>query len=333
MLSPPIPADDHERVAVLRSLGVLDTPPEPVYDELTQLAAQVCGVPMALITLIDADRQWVKSKSGIGRLETKREFAFCAHAISEPEREVFVVPDTQRDARFADHPSVTGDPSIRFYAGAPLVTDDGWALGTLCVFDRVPRELTPEQVKALSTLRRHVVNTLELRRLVAQQNRLVAELESTRRELDLARRTPAASPEAFDAQFAARHPARVLIAEDNRVNQKVLVRMLARLGYRPVLAQDGRAAVTAVARERFDLVLMDIEMPELDGPSATREIRARGPAGHQPVIVAATAHAIASHRESYLAAGMDEYLTKPVRLEDLTTLFARLPELRRHRAA
>eukprot|EP01035_Chromulina_nebulosa_P063523 gene63523-86894_t len=186
MIAPPIPANDAERVATLRSLGVLDTPPEPDYDDLTKLAAQICDVPIALISLIDADRQWFKSKVGLSSPETSRRNSFCAHAIIEPRPELFIVPDAHLDARFSDNPLVLADPKIRFYAGAPLVTHDGWALGTLCVIDRKPRELTPEQLASLAILRRHVVNALELRRLVANQNLIITDLEEARRHLETA---------------------------------------------------------------------------------------------------------------------------------------------------
>ncbi len=133
----------------------------------------------------------------------------------------------------------------------------------------------------------------------------------------------------FDAHFAARHPARILVAEDNPVNQKVLGRMLEKLGYTPEFAADGRAALATLHRTEFDVVLMDIEMPEMDGPTATRNLRNEFPAARQPIIIAVTAHAIAGSRETYLSMGMDEILTKPIRLPDLTALLARLGELRR----
>ncbi|MBS0631814.1 MAG: response regulator [Verrucomicrobia bacterium] len=569
-MRPPIPDNDEARVAVLRSLGLLDTPPEPEFDELTRLAAHICGVPMSVISLIDTDRQWFKSKLGFDPTETHRDESFCAHVIARPGDDLLEVSDARKDPRFADNPAVTND-GIRFYAGAPLVTHDGWSLGTLCVFDRQPRHLTPEQQSALATLRRHVVNAIELRRLVEKQRRTITDLELTRRDLDQARRdaeaaalaksrflaamsheirtpmnavigmtallgstplnpeqhdaietirtsgellltvindildfskiesgkleleavpfdlksclastvdliapraidkqialrteiapgtpavivgditrlrqilinllsnavkftakgeivihvssaprfdgrlevtfrvtdtgigipadrlnrlfqefsqvdsstarqyggsglglviskrlaelhggrmwvestagrgssffftiaaTPAALPAGtngaapvaeFDANFAARHPARILVTDDNPVNLKVVSRMLEKLGYQPATATSGADALAALRTQPFDLVFMDIEMPTMDGPTATRQLRAELPAARQPAVVALTAHALASDRDSFLAAGMDAYLAKPLRLAELTELLARLPTLR-----
>ncbi len=571
MIPPPIPADDAARVSLLRSLGVLDTPPEPDYDELTHLAAQICDVPIALISLVDSDRQWFKSKLGLpaDTTETRREVSFCAHAIAEPT-ELFVVADAHLDPRFADNPSVLDDPNVRFYAGAPLVTQDGWALGTLCVIDRRPRELTPDQLAALRTLRRHVVNALELRRLVARQNTVIADLDATRRSLEEARRaaesaarakadflatmsheirTPmnavigftdllrgsplnpeqrenvdlihesgehlltlindildfskiesgrlelesapfdlpacirsavamllsraagknldlradlapdlpvllrgdatrirqilvnllsnavkftergavtvrasaapapgdrleitvavhdtgigipadrlgrvferyaqadtsttrrfggtglglaisrrlaelhggtlratselgrgsvfsfsfVAAPLAVDPAAAAplppppafrllaqQLPFRLLVAEDNPVNQKVIGRTLEKLGYTPVIVADGAAALAALHAGDFDLVLMDIEMPVLDGTAATRRLRAELPPARQPVVVAVTAHAVGEQRGDFLACGLDDYLAKPIRAAELSALLSRVPAL------
>ena len=143
----PVPTNEPERLQALRSSGILDSAPERSYDQLTELAAGVCRAPIAILSLIDSDRQWFKSKLGINLSETSRDIAFCSHAILD--RDVLVVPDAKADQRFADNPLVTSEPHIRFYAGAPLITPEGHALGTLCVLDYVPRQLSDQQRQAL----------------------------------------------------------------------------------------------------------------------------------------------------------------------------------------
>src|SRR5262245_17458544 len=177
----PWPENEGERLAALRGLGILDTPPELAYDELSDLAAYICQTPIALITLVDENRQWFKSRVGLPVTETPRAVAFCAHAILHPD--LLVVPDASADQRFANNPLVTAPPYIRFYAGAPLVTAEGHALGTLCVIDHKPRELTVEQARALRALSHQVVAQLRLRGQLAEQIRINAEREHVEMEL------------------------------------------------------------------------------------------------------------------------------------------------------
>ena len=158
--------DEAQRLKALHHYRILDTDPEQAFDDLTLLASQVCGTPIALISLVDEDRQWFKSRIGVPELETARSVSFCAHAIQQPG--LFIVSDASTDARFRDNPLVQGDPHIRFYAGAPLVTREGDALGTLCVIDRRPRALTEDQKQALAALQRQVQAQLELRRNLAE---------------------------------------------------------------------------------------------------------------------------------------------------------------------
>jgi GAF domain-containing protein len=207
-MTAPIPQNEKKRLKVLWQYEVLDTVPEEVFDDLTELAARICEAPIALISLVDEKRQWFKSKVGVTVSETSRDLSFCAYAITQSD--LFIVPDATQDKRFANNPLVTSDPKIRFYAGAPLITPDGHALGTLCVIDKVPRELRLEQKEALRILAHHVVSQLELRRRscelvdVRGENvrykgdleKVRAELAAARRELAQRKAKPAAAPRA-----------------------------------------------------------------------------------------------------------------------------------------
>lgn len=161
----PAQASELRRWLTLQESAVLDTEPEAVYDDLTALAATICGTPISLISLVDADRQWFKSNRGLGIRETPRALAFCAHAINTPEQ-VMQVEDARQDPRFATNPLVTDDPSIRFYAGAPILSREGLALGTLCVIDRKPGQLTEAQHQALLALARVASQLLDNRRKI-----------------------------------------------------------------------------------------------------------------------------------------------------------------------
>jgi GAF domain-containing protein len=192
-MTAPVPENEKKRLKVLWQYEVLDTVPEEVFDDLTELAARICEAPIALISLVDEKRQWFKAKVGVSLSETSRDISFCAYAITQSD--LFIVPDATQDKRFANNPMVTSEPKIRFYAGAPLITPDGHALGTLCVIDKVPRELRPDQKQALRILARHVVSQLELRRRsrelsdVRRDNaRCKGDLEKVRAELAAARR-------------------------------------------------------------------------------------------------------------------------------------------------
>lgn len=161
MKSADIPIDESARLAALKRYELLDTHPEQSFDDLALLASTICDTPIALISLIDVDRQWFKARVGLDATETHRDLAFCAHAIHGDK--VFVVEDTALDDRFADNPLVSNDPKIRFYMGAPLITHDGFALGTLCVIDKIPRKLSVEKTESLEALARLAVDQFELR--------------------------------------------------------------------------------------------------------------------------------------------------------------------------
>ena len=156
------PMNEEARLDALYQCKILDTSPEEQFDNITQLASRICETPIALINLIDRDRQWFKSKVGIDLSEVSRDVGLCPHAILE--RGPFIVRDASQDARFTNNPMVTSYPYVRFYAGVPLVTSSGHALGTLCVIDQTPRQLGRERLEALKFLVRQVVSLLESRR-------------------------------------------------------------------------------------------------------------------------------------------------------------------------
>jgi GAF domain-containing protein len=157
------PKQEAARLEALRQYNILDTPPEQAYDDFTLLASFICQVPIALISLVDAERQWFKSKVGLEVNQTARNISFCGHTILSEQ--TLVVKDTLHDERFFDNPLVTSAPGIRFYAGAPLITPAGHTLGSLCVIGRKPRDLSESQKTALEALARQVVAQLELRRV------------------------------------------------------------------------------------------------------------------------------------------------------------------------
>ncbi|HEY0532487.1 MAG TPA: GAF domain-containing sensor histidine kinase [Actinoplanes sp.] len=180
-----LPDNETERLAALYALDILDSPAEQDFDDIVKLASNVCGSPMSLVSLLDSDRQWFKARIGTDLTETDRDISFCAHAVLG--RDLLVVPDATKDVRFADNPLVDQEGGIRFYAGAPLVTTDGYALGTLCVMDREPRRLEIEQLQALRALARQVTSQIELRRhAIALANTTARLQELERRKDDLA---------------------------------------------------------------------------------------------------------------------------------------------------
>ena len=183
MITPAIPANEQERLQALKEYSILDTMPEQDFEDITKIASEICQTPISLITLIDSDRQWFKSSRGIDGTETPREHAFCAHAINKPE-ETFTVNDSRKDARFSNNPYVTGDPNVVFYTGVPLVNSDGYALGTICVLDHIPRELTAVQLESLRALSNQIVKLMELRKANIQLEEARLEIENRNSELE-----------------------------------------------------------------------------------------------------------------------------------------------------
>ncbi len=176
------PEDERERLEALRHFKVLDTDPEEAFDDITRLASYICQTPSALISFVDADRQWFKARVGFEPQESSRDVSFCAHAILQPGPTV--VRDTLDDERFRDNPYVLSAPYIRFYAGAPLVSTEGFKLGTLCVLDSVPRILFPDQAAALQLLGKQVMALLDLRRAVAYMESALGEKRARVEELE-----------------------------------------------------------------------------------------------------------------------------------------------------
>ena len=179
----PKPANKSQRLAALRSLNILDTAPEIARDEIAELAAQICGCPVGYISFIDDHRRWLKAKYGLplNMFEAPRETAVCSTTICGTE--MLVVRDMTQDRRFDRCPMVVGDPHCRFYCGMPLITDEGYALGALCVMDFEPRQLSFEQMKSLRRLSRQVMTQLELRRQLIEHDQTIKELDQARIEV------------------------------------------------------------------------------------------------------------------------------------------------------
>ncbi|ATB43854.1 sensor histidine kinase [Cystobacter fuscus] len=182
----PLPGNEQERLAALRSYAVLDTEPELSFDDVTHLASRICDTPVALVVLVDEVRQWFKSRVGTALEGISREHGFCSYTILQSDP--FIIQDATADARFRDNPLVTAPSGFRFYAAAPLINPQGLALGTVCVFDHIPRQLTPEQTRSLEALARQVVSLLELRRMNSEQRRLIDELRTSQERIDILQR-------------------------------------------------------------------------------------------------------------------------------------------------
>lgn len=180
MRSPPVPVDEAERLACVMSLKILDTPAEERYDRITRLARRVFGVPIAIVTILDAERQWFKSVQGLDRCQTGRNISFCGHAILHPQ--AMVINDTLKDERFFDNPLVTGEPHIRFYAGQPIAGPGGHMVGVICIIDQKPRDFSGEDVLLLGDLGRIVEQEIVSCRMSDTQLALVEKLNDVRLE-------------------------------------------------------------------------------------------------------------------------------------------------------
>lgn len=184
MIKPAIPHNEEERLSELYSFSILDTLSERDFNNLTMIASEICNTPISLVSLIDNKRQWFKSHHGLDATETPKEYAFCAHAINQPS-EIFIIPDSRLDDRFHDNPLVTDDPNVIFYAGVPLVSENGFPLGTLCVIDNEPKELNETQITSLIALRDQVMSLMTLRKNKRSLEDAQLELEERNQELEL----------------------------------------------------------------------------------------------------------------------------------------------------
>ena len=246
-----LPANERERIAALASYNILDTPPEPDFDAITQLVAQICETPFAVVNLVADGRQFFKSEVGLGVRETPIAASLCAHALLQPG--LFIIPDLMEDARFSDNPLVTAGPELRFYAGELLTTHDGFDLGTLCALDTRPRDLTAVQRAALKTLARHVVTLLELRKMSERDKALLAEQAELNRRLDHA--------------LAGHHRISAMVAHDLRSPLGVIAlgaEMIAQHPDHKVAAVADRMKRAAVSMQALIADLLDLEQSNAD---------------------------------------------------------------------
>jgi signal transduction histidine kinase len=183
MITPEKYKKEDERIKLLESYSILDTLPEIDYDNLTAIAAEICGTPISLISFVDKERQWFKSRHGIDVSETSRDYSFCAYAINDPNN-VFIIEDSRKDIRFYDNPIVSGDPNVIFYAGVPLINEDGLPLGTLCVIDHKPKILTQNQIRSLKALSDQTMKLLDLRLKSMKLEKALVKLEKKNQELE-----------------------------------------------------------------------------------------------------------------------------------------------------
>ncbi|MEK7783982.1 MAG: GAF domain-containing protein, partial [Chloroflexota bacterium] len=275
----PLPPRETERLEALYRYEILDTPPEKALDDLVHLASYICRTPIAVVSLVDSDRQWFKSKIGLTATETSRYIAFCSHTILGPD--LMIVPDALADERFADNPLVTGNPHVRFYCGAPLTTPEGFRIGTLSVIDHVPRTLTEEQLEALQVLSRQVIEHLMLNRSLKELSRAHSNLSQTHETLrqseEKFRKLNESSPSAIfiyrndlilyanaAAAFISGYPVEELLAMD--MWKMVHPDFLPLLKARALAAQEG---ATAPARYEFKIIRKDGQERWLDFTATT----------------------------------------------------------------
>ncbi len=243
---PPQILDEQNRLDVLRRYKILDTTPEEAFDDLVHMAALICRAPISLISLVDATRQWFKAKKGLEANELPRETAFCAHAIVGYD--LLVVPDTHADPRFRENPLVVGEPHIRFYAGAPLITPGGAGLGTICVIDNVPRSIGQEETRAIRVLAREVMTQMELRRTLLEVEERTAVLDTFSSSVAHDLRAPLRAVTGFADLLREEYSGKVLTGE----GEALLGRMVEETGRMDALIK-GLLAYARIARQDLPL--------------------------------------------------------------------------------
>src|SRR3990167_287212 len=268
MLIAPCAHDEEHRLRALARYAVLDTSPEADFDAVTQLLSFICDTPISLVSLVDRDRQWFKSRQGLDAAETSRDLAFCAHAILQSDP--LIVEDVTCDPRFADNPLVLSAPNIRFYAGAPLITHDGFALGTLFAIDIKPRTFSSTQVHALTTLARHVVALLELRLKLRETEDLNRELERAQQKLE--------ENIAYRSRFFAtvnhemRTPLNAIAGFAQRLQKRIAVDTV------PDYVREGLDLIGSAARRLGDLVNDVLDMSKIEVGKMTLQEQPFSPA-------------------------------------------------------
>lgn len=320
-MSCPIPENEIERLNTLRGYELLDTRPEERFDELTRLAASICDAPISLISLVDGDRQWFKSKTGLEACQTPRADAFCAHAIMSPD--LFVVPDALQDPRFATSPLVLGEWHIRFYAGAPLTAPNGHRLGALCVMDQKPRQLSCEQMESLRILSRQVMaqvvlgkNLHDLKTALKAREEIERDREKLIEDLQDARATlntlKGPVPAAFGARaVAAPQPLEgrgSLLIVDDRDGPRQSLWIIFKDEYNLLLAEDGPTAIELAKQHRIDVAVLDVCMPGMSGIEVLKRLKEVSPSTE---VVMMTAFETTETVRQALRLRACDYINKP----------------------
>jgi CheY-like chemotaxis protein len=289
-MSYPMPENEVERLKTLHGYELLDTDPEERFDELTRLAASICGTPISLISLVDENRQWFKSKTGLELCQTLRQDAFCAHTIVSSE--LFMVSDASQDPRFAANPLVLGELHIRFYAGAPLIAPNGHRFGALCVMDTRPRQLSREQLESLRLLSRQVVAQVVLGRNLHELKTALKAREDVERDMEQLIQDLDADKSAINALNGSvpTSPGRKAVAEpqppegrgsllivDDREGPRQSLWIIFKDEYKLLMAEDGPMAIELAKRHPIDVAVLDVCIPGMSGIEVLKRLKEANP--------------------------------------------------------